>query len=59
MEGRFNETLHLPVPLASLPLGAQIGFSVWDAAAPETNDGRGHARRCIGGTTLRLFGKKG
>ncbi|KAL0579966.1 Phosphatidylinositol (PI) 3-kinase [Marasmius crinis-equi] len=48
----WNEWITFPVRYCDLPLGAQVTFTVWDIAGPR-------AAAPVGGTTFRLFGKKG
>ncbi|PWN36523.1 phosphatidylinositol 3-kinase [Meira miltonrushii] len=50
----FSELIVFPIRLADLPLSSQITFTVWDAAT----NGQPMAK-VLGGTTMRLFGKKG
>ncbi|UZJ53461.1 hypothetical protein CBS101457_002781 [Exobasidium rhododendri] len=68
----FNELIVFPIKLADLPLSSQVTFTVWDAAdisdieerfEADEADMRGSKdikfTRIIGGSTLKLFGKKG
>ena len=48
----WNEWVTLPWVLSELPLNAQIAFTIYDTAGP-------NATKVIGGTTFRLFGKRG
>ncbi|KAJ8078600.1 Phosphatidylinositol (PI) 3-kinase [Marasmius tenuissimus] len=48
----WNEWISFPVRYCDLPLGAQVTFTIWDIAGPR-------AAVPVGGTTFRLFGKKG
>ena len=50
----WNETLTLPIRYKDLPLSAQLVFTVYDFRGPPSAT----AAVPIGGTTLRLFGKK-
>ncbi|KAF6754471.1 atypical/PIKK/PI3K protein kinase [Ephemerocybe angulata] len=47
----WNEWITLPIRYCDLPLSSQITFTVWDIAGPR-------AAMPVGGSTLRLFGKK-
>lgn len=49
---QWNEWITIPYKLCDLSLGAQLTFTVYDAASSV-------ASRVIGGTTLPLFSKKG
>jgi phosphatidylinositol 3-kinase len=48
----WNEWITFPWKLSELPLNAQIAFTIYDTAGPNKLD-------IIGGTTFRLFGKRG
>ncbi|THH11009.1 hypothetical protein EW145_g927 [Phellinidium pouzarii] len=48
----WNEWITLPIRYCDLPLGSQITFTVWDIDGPRSASP-------VGGTTFRLFGKKG
>ncbi|EPQ26286.1 uncharacterized protein PFL1_06221 [Pseudozyma flocculosa PF-1] len=48
----WSEWITLPYKLSDLPLNAQLAFTVYDVAASATT-------RVVGGTTFRLFSKKG
>lgn len=67
----FNELIVFPIRLADLPLSSQVTFTVWDAidvadiekrmedvGLDDKADDVGLAR-VIGGSTMKLFGKKG
>ncbi|TEB34764.1 phosphatidylinositol 3-kinase [Coprinellus micaceus] len=47
----WNEWITLPFRYCDLPLSSQVTFTVWDIAGPR-------AAVPVGGSTLRLFGKK-
>ncbi|KAF9453475.1 atypical/PIKK/PI3K protein kinase [Macrolepiota fuliginosa MF-IS2] len=47
----WNEWITLPIRYCDLPLSSQITFTVWDTGGPRT-------AIPVGGSTLRLFGKK-
>lgn len=47
----WQESLSLPIKYRDLPLSAQLAITVWDIAGPLK-------KTVIGGSTLRLFGKK-
>lgn len=47
----WNETLTMPIKYRDLTLDAQLALTVVDIAAPRQ-------RQIVGGTTMRLFGKK-
>ncbi|KAJ3525845.1 hypothetical protein NMY22_g10404 [Coprinellus aureogranulatus] len=47
----WNEWITFPIRYCDLPLSSQITFTVWDIAGPR-------AAVPVGGSTLRLFGKK-
>ncbi|PWN44098.1 phosphatidylinositol 3-kinase [Ceraceosorus guamensis] len=52
---RFNESITFAtLPLSSLPLNSQVGLTIWDSAGRLEG-----GKRCVGGTTFKLFGKKG
>nr|XP_007262933.1 phosphatidylinositol 3-kinase [Fomitiporia mediterranea MF3/22]EJD06669.1 phosphatidylinositol 3-kinase [Fomitiporia mediterranea MF3/22] len=48
----WNEWITLPIRYCDLPLSSQITFTVWDIEGPRS-------AAPVGGTTFRLFGKKG
>lgn len=48
---RFNESITLPIKYRDLPLSSQLTVTVYDIAGPRQ-------RTIIGGSTIRLFGKK-
>lgn len=47
----WNESITLPIKYRDLPLRAQLTVTVYDIAGPRE-------KRIIGGSTMRLFGKK-
>lgn len=60
----WNTSLDLGFPLCHLPLDAQLGITVWDTPGVAVTqhhdaDAASGQDRVIGGTTLKLFGKKG
>jgi phosphatidylinositol 3-kinase len=61
----FNELIVFPIRLADLPLSSQITFTVWDATdvsdlEQKLQNGEDlELARVIGGSTMKLFGKKG
>lgn len=68
----FDETITFPVRLADLPLSSQVTFTVWDAKAiaeieaeekllsSQNSSAKAlEFSKVIGGSTMRLFGKKG
>lgn len=61
----FGELLVFPMRLADLPLNAQLVFTVWDTLSiDDLEDGKTQTdgmpfANILGGTTMRLFGKKG
>ncbi|KDN52489.1 phosphatidylinositol 3-kinase [Tilletiaria anomala UBC 951] len=48
----WNEWITFPWSLSELPLNAQISFTIYDTAGPNKSN-------VVGGTTFRLFGKRG
>lgn len=48
----WGEHITFPWNLSELPLNAQVGFTIYDTAGPSK-------RSVVGGTTFRLFGKRG
>lgn len=48
----WNEWITFPVRYCDLPLSSQITFTVWDIGSPRT-------AIPVGGSTFRMFGKKG
>ncbi|KIM64269.1 hypothetical protein SCLCIDRAFT_1213365 [Scleroderma citrinum Foug A] len=48
----WNEWITLPIQYCDLPLSSQITFTVWDIGNPR-------AAVPVGGSTFRMFGKKG
>ncbi|CAO1623439.1 unnamed protein product [Sympodiomycopsis kandeliae] len=68
----WNELIDFDFPLRDLPLDAQLGITIWDTPGVKNHqdEGKGKHRqeehsdehnsdRVVGGTTLKLFGKKG
>lgn len=50
----WNEVIKLPIRYKDLPLSSQLVFTVYDYAGPPAAT----SAEPVGGTTLRLFGKK-
>ena len=50
----WNEVIKLPIRYKDLPLSSQLIFTVYDYAGPPAAT----SAEPVGGTTLRLFGKK-
>ncbi|KAI6042471.1 atypical/PIKK/PI3K protein kinase [Pisolithus marmoratus] len=48
----WNEWITFPIRYCDLPLSSQITFTVWDIGSPRT-------AVPVGGSTFRMFGKKG
>jgi phosphatidylinositol 3-kinase len=57
----WNTTIDFGFPVRQLPLDAQLGITIWDSRglSPDAQGDDRKEDRVIGGTTLRLFGKKG
>jgi phosphatidylinositol 3-kinase len=59
----FNELIVFPIRLADLPLSSQVTFTVWDSKdvseIEQEGEGDSSLGKIIGGSTMKLFGKKG
>lgn len=57
----WNTTVDFGFPVRQLPLDAQLGVTIWDSRglSSDAHGDDSKEDRVIGGTTLRLFGKKG
>lgn len=66
---QWNQPIDLGLPIRELPLDAQLSITVWDTGSVELHDDgssemgqtdEGNRKdRIVGGTTLKLFGRKG
>ncbi|CAO1628163.1 unnamed protein product [Parajaminaea phylloscopi] len=60
----WNQVVDLAFPIRDLPLDSQLAITVWDAGdddldSEHTQPGALPTSRVVGGTTLRLFSRKG